>query len=94
LAFLKNCSERRKEMIFSLETISKYFPKTSCFIRKIKDIIVMKKENENGQPHPDEKEIPFSKRLEKIDEEMGYPEVEIDRKKLNDIWNSFYEESA
>lgn len=33
------------------------------------------------------KEPSLSDRLEKLDEEMDYPEISIDNKKLNDIWN-------
>ena len=36
-------------------------------------------------------EISLCQRLDKIAEELGYPEIGIDRDKLNDIWNSFFE---
>lgn len=33
----------------------------------------------------------LSERLEKVDQELGYPDIKIDRNKLNDIWNTIVE---
>lgn len=44
--------------------------------------------NDNQKDLIAEEDIPLSERLEKVDQELGYPDIKIDRNKLNDIWNT------